>query len=353
MGGVDPHAVSLRYVPAPARAGEAISVRGRRVGLPGVLSDLGRSGRWTSVPGEAAEDGFAWDAGDERTRWWYPQGISSSADGLGGDGTFEGRSVLLTSWYGHGATGWLALGSRLSVIDLDDEEAPRYAHVQLVNPSTRRWLVWWLRRVRIHAGGLAWYGDHLFVAASGGGIRVYRLSSIVRRRSRRRRFVLPQVAMYRAESGIGAWPLTYSFLSVQRTPDGDFLVAGEYGRKDARSHRLVRFALDRDTELLATDADGIARPDDTALLGVPRMQGAAVVGDAWAITASNGEGNAGDLWVGVPHAEHRDLHRHRGVLPTGPEDVTWWPHTTRLWTLTEWPGRRWVFPIDVGRWLSP
>jgi len=32
-------------------------------------------------------------------------------------------------------------------------------------------------------------------------------------------------------------------------------------------------------------------------------------------------------------------------LPVGPEDVTYWPSTDLLWSLTEYPGRRFVFAI--------
>ena len=76
------------------------------------------------------------------------------------------------------------------------------------------------------------------------------------------------------------------------------------------------------------------------------MQGVAVHGSTWYVSASSGEGNPGDLHVGVPGR----MHRHRGVLPTGPEDVDWSRPGEELWCLTEWPGRRWVFPIDVRRW---
>ena len=79
-----------------------------------------------------------------------------------------------------------------------------------------------------------------------------------------------------------------------------------------------------------------------------RMQGATLVGETWVVTASAGEGRPGDLWVGRPG----ELHRHRGVLPTGPEDVAHWPQRRQVWSLTEWPGRRWVFGIDVDPWIS-
>ncbi|GAA1735552.1 hypothetical protein [Aeromicrobium alkaliterrae] len=334
------------------RPGGTLASRARRVGIDGVLGRLDRVGSWTSVPGEAAEDGLTWDERDAQTRRWFPQGITTRFDPTGDDA--DGRRVLLTSWYGHGALGYAVLGSRISVVDLAAEDAPRYAHVRLVDERRVAGLRG-LTRVPVHAGGLAWYGPHLFVAASGGGLRVFRVADVERLRlrsgswlrGRGTRHVLPQAGAYASEQDEGP-RMTYSFLSVERGVDVDHLVAGEYGRKDRTGrHRLLRFALDRETGLLATDADGRAHPVEAGE-GVPRMQGATVVDGTWFVTASAGEGNPGDLWVGRPGA----LERHRGVLPTGPEDITSWPGTDRLWSLTEWPGRRWVYAVDAGAWVG-
>lgn len=312
----------------------------RRLGVDGVLAELDRRATWTDVPGEAAGRGFRWDDRDVRTPRWYPQGITAAPDRDG---------VLLTSWYGRGLWGRFVLGSRISVVSLGDQ-APRYAHVRLVEErrvaGVRR-----LRRVPVHAGGLAWYGDHLFVAASSGGLRVFRTADVERRRTRWRgrgtRYVLPQAGAYAARTDVDGTPVTYSFLSLARIDGQDQLVAGEYGRKGTGRHRLLRFGLDPATGLLATGPGGSADPVEVGE-GVPRMQGATVVDGTWFVTASAGEGNPGDLWVGRPG----DLVRHRGVLPTGPEDITRGHGAGELWTLTEWPGRRWVLRLDAGRWTG-
>ena len=329
--------------PAPSRLGRGTE----RVGLAGVLADLDRVARGVVVPGEAAVQGLAWDEKDQRTRRWYPQGITTSADG-GGEG-----STLLASWYGKGLLGrWL--GSRVTVVDDVDADAPRYRHVLLVEPRPSRllrrpWRRW--RAVRVHAGGIVWYGPHLFVAGSGSGLRTFRLDDVVRVRSRWRtgghRYVLPQSGRWHPSTSAGVRAMTYSFLSLHRQPDADHLVAGEYGRNDAPAHRLTRFPLDRTTHL-PLETDGVTRPVEIHERQVPRMQGAVVADGVWALTSSNGEGNPGDLWVGRPGA----FRRHRAVLPTGPEDLTWWPGREQLWTLTEWPGRRWVLAIDRRRWTA-
>lgn len=328
--------------------------RFRRVGLRGVLADLNRVGTHVDVPGEAPIAGMAWQQDDQNTKRWFPQGITTSADAYGADptgGMFEGRSVVMASWYCHGWLGGLLLGSRISVIDWRDDEPPRYRHILLVEP--RRFLRFFhrLRPVRVHAGGIVWYGKHLFVAGSSAGIRVFRLDDIVRVRNRFRtkgyRYALAQFSFFAAEHDSDDRAMTYSFMSLDRAGEEDHLVAGEYGRKGG-SHRLIRYPIDRATELLRTDDLGRAMPSGLHDRQVARMQGAVIAGGTWAITSSNGEDNPGDLWVGTPG----EFVRHRGVLPTGPEDITYLPQRHQLWSLTEWPGRRWVYAMDGDRWLD-
>ena len=229
------------------------------------------------------------------------------------------------------------------MIDWRDELPPRYRHVLLVEPR-RRLGLHRLRRVRVHAGGIVWYAGHLFVAGSSAGIRVFRLDDVVRVRNRLRtggyRYVLPQHTVYSAEHDGDDGPLTYSFMSLDRGRSVDHLVAGEYGRKGG-SHRLVSYAIDPSTGLLHADEHGRAVASDLFGQQVARMQGAVVAAGRWYVTSSNGEGVPGDLWVGRPGR----FRRLRGALPTGPEDITYLPQRDQLWTLTEWPGHRWVFAL--------
>ncbi|MCW2800471.1 MAG: hypothetical protein JWQ70_1943 [Aeromicrobium sp.] len=323
----------------------------RRVGLRGVLADLDRAGTHADVPGEAPIYGMAWQQDDCHTDQWFPQGITTSADAYGAEpsgGMFEGHDVIMASWYSRVGPDF---GSRISVIDWQDREPPRYRHILLVEP--RRFLYFFHRLfpVAVHAGGIVWYGRHLFVAGSSQGIRVFRLDDIVRVRNRIRtkgyRYVLPQYTHYLAEQDEGNGRMTYSFMSLERSGETDHLVAGEYGRAGG-SGRLIRYPIDRDTELLSSNDRGWSVPTDLHDPQLARMQGAVIADGTWAITSSNGEDNPGDLWVGKPGK----FTRHRGVLPTGAEDITYLPQRRQLWSLTEWPGRRWVYAIDADRWLT-
>lgn len=323
-----------------------------RVGLRGLLADTNRVATWDEVPGEAALGGYAWQRGDSRTRHWLPQGITTSSDAYGHDvsaGTVRGRHIVLISWYANHIWGFL-FGSRISVMDCSDPNAAPYRHVLLVNPK-RMWGVNWLTTIRVHAGGIVWYGQYLYVAGGQHGIRVFRLDDLVRVRNRFRtktyRYVLPQFTSYAAGHDSGVGEMFYSFMSLDRSGAEDHLVAGEYGRKGG-SHRLMRYPLDRETELLRRDDRGWAVPAELYDRQVERMQGATLVDGTWVITASNGKGKPGDLWVGQPG----DYVKHAGVLPTGPEDITYWPQRGQLWSLTEWPRQRWVYAMDVNRWVT-
>lgn len=345
----------------------------QRVGLDGVLDDLDRAAEPCAVPADAAVEGFTWQREDSDSTQWFPQGITTSADAVGEE-DLDGRRVIVTSWYAKRVRG-RSQGSRVTFVDRSDPDRPRYRHVLLVEPvrKGRRGRVD-LRPVHVHAGGIVWYGDYLYVAGTGEGIRVFRIADLMRVPARRSarwwqltrrwdgqaigrswtgryrafgyRYVLPQCLAYAASSGQGSEDLRYSFMSLDRSGEQHHLIAGEYGRAGS-SARLVRFALDPQSLLLHADDQQRSSPLELLEDQVARMQGATTVRGSWVITSSNGAGKPGDLWVGAPGA----LRRHRGVLPTGPEDITYWPSARRLWSLSEWPGHRWVFAIDVDRWV--
>lgn len=329
-----------------------LTARLPRVGVAGV--ELDRTARATPVPGEAAGDGLTWDQHDAQDPVWWPQGVAAAGE------------RLLVSWYAKRRWGVFSLGSRLSVVD---PGAGRYAHVLLVSPRRRLGRLS-MGAVRVHAGGIAVLGEFVYVADTRAGVRVFRLADVARVPRRRLdallpwpgagsrtlgrrptggftaygfRHVLPQLLRLRAEPG-----LRWSFLSFGQVEGRLSLVVGEYGRKGT-SPRLARYPLDPATGLPKLDADGRCLPLEVHTGQPHRMQGVAVDGSTWWVSASSGQGNAGDLHVGAPGR----FRRHRGVLPPGPEDLEWWRPGERLWCVSEWPGARYVFTVDARRWAGP
>jgi len=310
------------------------------VGLDGVLGDLDRTAEACAVPGEAAGPGFTWEDRDRDDRTWVPQGVAGLRSG----------EVLLVSWYATRRRLFRTPGARISVVDRTGPGAPRYRHVLLVAPH-RRLGVLTVGTVPVHAGGIAVVGDLLYVADTLFGVRVFRLRDAMRTRDGARRphgydYVLPQLMALRLPLRAGRRRLRFSFLSAGELAGMPTLVVGEYRRAREAPPRLVRYPLAPATGLPVADASGRVDPVEVHEGQPSRMQGVAVHGSTWWITASAGEGVAGDLYVGTPGT----WVRHRGVLPTGPEDLAWSRPGEELWCVSEWPGRRWVFPVAADRW---
>jgi hypothetical protein len=313
---------------------------GRRVGIAGVLTHLNRQAERVPVPGRAVEWGFRWNADDVDTQLWWPQGITTSADASDTE-DIEGRRLLMTSWYAKSTNG-KNRGSRITVVDIDTLE---YRHVLLVVPERTAEGGIELRPLLVHAGGLVWCGPYLHVAGTRRGLFSCLVDDIIRVDATEDtfgyRYVLPVRFAYDADSSEGVEKMRYSFLSLDRGSDPPQLVAGEYGVGDM-TRRLVRFPLDPESCHLAAHEDGTSRPVWLDERGIGHMQGAALAGDTYYVTASRGRHRLGRMYVGQP-GSFRCFPR---TLPVGPEDISYWPSTDLLWSLTEYPGRRFVFAMQ-------
>jgi hypothetical protein len=328
---------------------------GGAVGVDGVLHDLDRRLRRAVPTGLKVWRSWAWDRADAFSRRWWPQGITTSLDATGtGRGLVAGREVVVASWYSHAVDG-ITKGVRISFADVN---ARRYRHVLLVVPKVVDGQVTFTQ-LKAHAGGIVWVGPWLYVAGTRKGIHVFRMSDLVRipdalfdedagrighnedrLSSFGYRYVLPLRFSYRAAADEGEEPLRYSFLSLDRDASGPTLVVGEYGRRQ-QTTRLARFDLDPETWLLPVDEEGYSRPLLLEGNGQRGMQGACVVGGTWYLTASHGPWGLGTLYVGRPGA----WRAVRGALPMGPEDIAYVPATDSLWSVTEHPGRRWIYKL--------
>ena len=320
---------------------------GHRVGIAGVLDHLNRKAVQTRVPGRAVDWGFRWNAADSSTKHWWPQGITTSADASDRE-DFDGRRLLMTSWYSKG-TGGHNRGSRITVVDIDTLE---YRHVLLVVPERKPWGKLELRPLLVHAGGLVWCGPYLHVAGTRRGLFSCLVDDIIRVKSTEKTFgypyVLPVRFAYDAAASEGVEQMRYSFLSLDRSSDPPQLVAGEYGVGEM-TRRLVRFPLDPESYHLAAREDGTSRPIWLDERGPGHMQGAAVARDTYYVTSSRGSRRLGTMYVGQP-GSFRAFNR---ALPVGPEDISYWPSRDMLWSLTEYPDRRFVFAMRRDRFDVP
>ena len=331
---------------------------GEPTGLERLLDDLKHPVRPARfVPrllGRAVREAWRWDDYDERDAQWYPQGISTSAD-ASGTGEIDGRKVLVTTWYSTGRDG-IKRGARVTFVDLD---SGRYRHVLLVSPVFDKAGNLTLRPMSIHAGGIVWAGRYLHVAATGRGFVTARVDDIMRVAgdddhperlgiegtslySFGHRYVLPVRFTYQAFTDEGHEKLRYSFMSLDRRSDPPALIAGEYAADADATTRLARYQLDPGTWQLATGDDGFSRPLAVDEGGVRQMQGAVIAGGRYHVTVSHGAWMPGTVCAGQPGS----MRMRRWALPMGPEDLSYWPSTDRLWSLTEHPRRRWIVSMD-------
>lgn len=339
------------------RSGEVIALADRwggRVGLPGVLAHLDRTAGVGPVPAPAATWGFRLHPQDDRSRRWFPQGITTSADAHA-SGRVLNRSLLITTAYSRQVND-LNMGTRITVTDISDPGRVRYRHVLLVEAVAVDGRLT-LRPVRVHAGGVVWYGRNLHVAATNRGLCTFRLDDILpvpgggavdrldvgegsRPHAFGYRYVLPLRFRYAAAHAPAVRPIRYSFASLDRTSSPPRLFAGEYGR-DGASTRIVRYQVDPGTTLLEEDRAGRSAPLGIEI-GIEGMQGVAVVDGRHYVCTSAGRRRRGSLWSGLPGS----LRKHTGVLPVGPEDLAYWPERDQLWSLSEHPDHRWVYAMD-------
>jgi hypothetical protein len=332
---------------AQARLAEQLGNRlGKRIGIGGLLSDLDRQARTVDVPDTPSATGFTWDEEDTADAAWWPQGLTTSYDAaaMPSATTRPDRRVLISGWYAK-HRGRADTAARISVVDLDaDGIGPRYRHVLLVEPYRSRWFGAVRHRlVRVHAGGLVWCGDRLLVADTRRGLRVFDLADTIRLAGRTRGLptgtthVLPQSGSWHAGSDEGTRALRWSFVSLDRTdPDTLSLIAGEYDKRGSGA-RVARWSLDPASGLPERDAAEVLSTD------INSMQGAARVDGGWVVTASNGPRRRGHLWT----SNGGTFQQHAKVLPPGPEDVSWDGDARRLWTQTEYPGRRYVLSTPL------
>ena len=334
------------------------AVLGEPTGLEGLLADLKYAVRPARVVprllGRAVREAYRWDDYDERDELWYPQGISTSADASDTE-DIGGRKVVVTTWYSTGKDG-IKRGSRVTFVDL---ESGLYRHVLLVSPVFDKAGHLTLRPMSIHAGGIVWAGPYLHIAATSRGFVTARVDDIMRVAgddehpekfgiegdsiySFGHRYVLPVRFTYQAYADEGHEKLRYSFMSLDRRSDPPALVAGEYAVDPDASTRLARYPLDPQTWQLAVGDDGFSRPLAIDEGGVRQMQGAVIAGGRYHVTVSHGPWMPGTVCAGQPGS----MRERRWALPMGPEDLSYWPSTDRIWSLTEHPRRRWIVAMD-------
>lgn len=267
------------------------------------------------------------------TRRWYPQGIDL--------GEWQGRRTLAVSWFRQDLAG-THLASRVTLVDL---ERSRHLDILLTVPRDGDGDADELDPAPIHAGGLAWFEDRLFVAATRRGIWEFDLSDIRTVRgadAQRLAGGRPRggrtTALAAVRTRVHPVSLRCSYLGRVFDEAGIPLprvLIGEYLRED--TGRIGEFTIP------GAGNEGFVE-EDVFTPGIARMQGAVRWADRYFVSQSD-HLRPGTLWSGRREA----LHEERVPLPVGCEDLALDLDAGLLWSLGEHPWRRVVRGIPLAR----
>ncbi|KAI9375548.1 hypothetical protein BJX61DRAFT_118084 [Aspergillus egyptiacus] len=283
------------------------------------------------------------NSGDVDTEKWLPQGITTSAD-ADESGKWEDRELWIVSWHQDDDS-----NARLSFVDRDTN---KYRHVYLVRPDGDTFA-----SVDIHVGGIAWYGQWLYVVDTSVGIRVFDMSNIWEvdiaeglgkhddgsYSAENYRYVLPQIHYYSFSHSDGS-SFRHSFISLDRSVSPHTLLVGEYQTDDSDVDiRFVKYPLDEETGRLATNDDGEVGATEAYCVDFLRMQGAFSRDGEIVVSRSNGASQGGDLFVWSPGSAAES---NAGWFPPGNEDLSYNAVRGEWYTVTEHPGTRFIVGYD-------
>ncbi|KAJ5869389.1 hypothetical protein N7455_004330 [Penicillium solitum] len=330
--------------------------KGKIASVTAVLQSANRALSKGSPPvgNGSPTEAWAWNSGDDKTKEWVPQGITSSADAFG-KGTWNDHEAWIVSWYRDGDS------VRLSFVD---RKTHKYRHVMLVYPTADDDF----KSITIHAGGIMWYGNVLYVVDTKNGIRAFDLDNIweveiadgVGKTKDGKeysadgyRYVLPQIRWYKWIPGDSS-PFRFSWISLDRSDSPDTLMVGEFVRdgetfKDANKTpvpiRYVKYNLDATTRRLHTDDKGIATATWAHCVNIPNVQGGVSYDGKFYISRSTGRApKKGDLFI---WEQGKTATEHKGWFMAGNEDLSFNPVRKEYYTVTEYDGDRYILAYKV------
>lgn len=295
------------------------------------------------------QGGFEWEAGDQNVSYWIPQGLTGGAAGA--------RNYVIVSWHydetniaddpNPPASG--DKGIRVSFADVTTlgGDVP-YRHILLVEPKGATGL----SSVNIHAGGMALYGNYLYVADTSRGVRVFDTTRMMATSSSAAcsdqigkvgtevcaygyAYALPQMGGFYYPAGTDAsCRAKFSYLSLDTTSNPPSLISGEYDNdvNVGIYSRLLRFPLDALTHKLAVDPQNVAHANGAWYAGNRNVQGATAINGKFFLNATRYNGS---LFTGAVNQASKVYLSADGKWGYMSEGIHYVPASGRLFINTE------------------
>jgi hypothetical protein len=316
-----------------------------RTALPGSFSVPGLSG------------GFRFDSGDNSDCKSYPQGITTSRDAVGtaNGGNYDGHQLVAISWYTKGSCDGDQERSRITLVDWDATYPNKYRKILLVQPSGTE-AAPDFTDIPIHAGGVSWYGDYLYVADTGKGMRVFDMRKILKTNTggaagdigrqpdgktyyaHNYAYVLPQIGSVTSKTTSGT-NLSWSSISLDRVTKS--IVMTEYtcpsgcDKYPNRPPRAIRYPFAAGSTTFAANTTA----SEALQLPWYKLNGVASHNSRWWFNSSGDK----KLYYWTPAAGSASY----SFVSSG-ESISYWEDATEadlLWTLQEGVGNRNVFAV--------
>jgi hypothetical protein len=216
--------------------------------------------------------------------------------------------------------------------------------------------------VLVHAGGLAWFGNLLYVADTGKGFRVFDMSRIMQVATDTDvigcaagachaglyKYVVPQIGAY--GTGSSCTPI-FSYVSLDRSTSPPSLVSGEYCTTgtaacgSALGGRAYRWPLDAASGKLAGAAT--SWPSEVFLVGQKQVQGGTSRKGIFYLSSSAPAAAGGALYRVKPGKSATS-----GWVDS-PEDLMIDEANGLLWSLSEGENARVVFGASLTSYPPP
>jgi hypothetical protein len=320
-------------------------------------ANLERVGLPSSFSVNGLETGFRFASGDNSDCKSYPQGITTSRDAVGtaNSGNYDGHQLILVSWYTNDVCDGKGERSRITLVDWDATFPNMYRKILLVEPTGTA-AVPNFKDIPVHAGGVSWYGDYLYLADTGRGMRVFDMRKILKTNTggtadqigrqsdtvyyaHNYAYVLPQIGTITSNTTSGT-SLRWSSISLDRVSPS--IVMTEYTCQSActdypnRAPRAIRYPFASGATTFA------ATTTATQALQLPwyKLNGLASHNNRWWFNSSGQK----QLYYWTPAAGATTY----GWVSLG-ESISYWEDTTNpdlLWTLQEGAGNRNVFAVQ-------
>lgn len=306
-----------------------------------------------AIPSDKQVKGFKWDSEDEKTEEWRPQGITGFKWG--------NKSYLLVSWYSISPNEIPGIknehkGVRLALADITDMNNITYNYILLVQNianSTNSLLYDTPKNaftqknayipVTMHAGGLAYFNQKIYIADTSLGLRVFDLNNFLEAKPDPTKntvgkedngdlkafdyqYILPQSGYYKITSGS---PFSCVSLGEGLTPTDKRLWTAQY--KTSGTAVVLGYPIDADGAVTGPPKQIIPKDDKgTTMYG---MQGVYRSGTKTYVSKTGNSSSSGST---ARLAKYTDATATATYYP--------WPHGAEdlhlgedglLWSLTE------------------